>query len=86
MRCYGIKKKVIDCDWEYLQTLRTLQAPHEPMPRLVDVLEYLSQPGRENLWILLDIKVANPFSPTHTLHREVNIIPPLPSSPTNPSI
>ncbi|KGO76298.1 Glycerophosphoryl diester phosphodiesterase [Penicillium italicum] len=33
MRCYGIKKKVIDCDWEYLKTLRTLQAPHEPMPR-----------------------------------------------------
>ena len=57
MRCFGIKKKVIDCDWEYLKTLRTLQAPHEPMPRLIDVLEYLSQPGREDFWILLDIKV-----------------------------
>ncbi|KAJ5502811.1 Glycerophosphoryl diester phosphodiesterase [Penicillium fimorum] len=65
MRCYGIKKKVIDCDWEYLKTLRTLQAPHEPMPRLVDVLEYLSQPGRENIWILLDIKVST--LPTRTM-------------------
>lgn len=67
MRCYGIKKKVADCDWEYLRTLRTLQAPHEPMPRLVDVLEYLRQPGRDNLWIVLDIKVAKLFTPTRTL-------------------
>ncbi|KAJ5143442.1 uncharacterized protein N7515_002229 [Penicillium bovifimosum] len=56
LRCFGVKKKVKDCDWEYLKTLRTLKAPHEPMPRLVDVLEYLRQPGREHLWILLDIK------------------------------
>lgn len=27
------------------------------MPRLVDVLEFLRQPGREHIWILLDIKV-----------------------------
>lgn len=57
-RCYGVKKNVGDCDWEYLQTLRTLQAPHEPIPRFVDVLEYLRQPGREHIWILLDIKVC----------------------------
>lgn len=56
-RCYGVKKKVIECDWEYLQTLRTVQAPHEPMPRLVDVLEYLRQPGREHIWVMLDTKV-----------------------------
>ncbi|KGO38145.1 Glycerophosphoryl diester phosphodiesterase [Penicillium expansum] len=76
MRCYGIKKKVIDCDWEYLQTLRTLQAPHEPMPRLVDVLEYLSQPGRENLWILLDIKLANePFDIMQRIAKIVESVP-----------
>lgn len=57
-RCFGVKKKVIDCDWAYLKTLRTLKAPHEPMPRLVDVLEYLRQPGREHIWALLDIKVG----------------------------
>ncbi|KAJ5654707.1 hypothetical protein N7490_001710 [Penicillium lividum] len=58
-RCFGIKKKVSECDWSYLKTLRTLEAPHEPMPRLVDVLEYLRQPGREHIWMLLDIKLHN---------------------------
>ncbi|KAJ5278596.1 hypothetical protein N7478_003968 [Penicillium angulare] len=58
-RCYGIKKKVAECDWEYLKTLRTLQSPHVPMPRLLDVLEYLRQPGREHIWALLDIKLNN---------------------------
>ncbi|KAJ5086162.1 hypothetical protein N7532_010933, partial [Penicillium argentinense] len=58
-RCFGVNKKVVDCDWEYLQSLRTLMAPHEPMPRLVDVLEYLRQPGREHIWVLLDIKLDN---------------------------
>ncbi|KAJ5657068.1 hypothetical protein N7507_009018 [Penicillium longicatenatum] len=58
-RCYGVKKKVTECDWDYLQTLRTVEAPHEPMPRLVDVLEYLRQPGREHIWVLLDIKLNN---------------------------
>ncbi|KAJ5921626.1 hypothetical protein N7454_009100 [Penicillium verhagenii] len=58
-RCFGIKKRVSDCDWDYLKTLRTLQAPHEPMPRLLDVLEYLRQPGRESIWVLLDIKLQN---------------------------
>ncbi len=28
------------------------------MPRLLDLLEYLSQPGLEEIWALLDIKVA----------------------------
>jgi hypothetical protein len=27
------------------------------MPRLADLLEYLSQPGLEEIWVLLDIKV-----------------------------
>ncbi|KAL4781283.1 PLC-like phosphodiesterase [Aspergillus varians] len=58
-RCFGVKKKVADCDWEYLSTLRTTQAPHVPIPRLLDILEYLREPGREALWALLDIKVTN---------------------------
>lgn len=88
MRCYGINKKVADCDWEYLKTLRTLQAPHEPMPRLVDVLEYLRQPGRENFWILLDIKVSKAILPqlARCLFHRTNVQPPLPSSPMNPSL
>ncbi|KAJ6119174.1 hypothetical protein N7523_003454 [Penicillium sp. IBT 18751x] len=55
-RCFGINKKVEDCDWDYLRTIRTLKAPQEPMARLVDVLEFMRQPGREHIWILLDIK------------------------------
>lgn len=31
------------------------------MPRLADVLEYLRQPGRERVWVLLDIKVSAPL-------------------------
>ncbi|KAJ6124542.1 hypothetical protein N7471_011859 [Penicillium samsonianum] len=76
MRCFGIKKKVADCDWEYLKTLRTLQAPHEPMPRLVDVLEYLRQPGRENFWILLDIKLTNePFAIMERIAKTIESVP-----------
>jgi len=28
------------------------------MPRLADLLEYLAQPGLEEIWVLLDIKVC----------------------------
>jgi len=52
----------MDCDWSYLSTLRTLRAPHESMPRLVDLLEYLAQPGLEDIWVLLDIKVSGRYS------------------------
>ncbi|OQE19066.1 hypothetical protein PENSTE_c016G06514 [Penicillium steckii] len=58
-RCFGVKRKVVDCDWTELKSLRTLMPSHEPMPRLVDVLEYLRQPGREHIWVLLDIKLDN---------------------------
>jgi phosphatidylglycerol phospholipase C len=30
------------------------------MPRLIDLLEYLAQPGLEEIWVLLDIKVRSP--------------------------
>ena len=35
------------------------------MPRLIDLLEYLAQPGLEDIWVLLDIKV-HPLSPFAT--------------------
>lgn len=50
---------MIDCDWEYLSTLRTLAEPHEPLPRLSDLLEYMAEPGNEHVWVLLDIKVRS---------------------------
>jgi hypothetical protein len=57
-RCFGEHKKVIDCDWDYLSTLRTVKEPHDRMPRLLDLLEYLATPGLENIWLMLDIKVC----------------------------
>ena len=54
-----MKKKIIDCDWEYLSTLRTVELPHEPMPQLRELLEYVAQPDLQYLWILLDIKFDN---------------------------
>lgn len=58
-RCFGRTEKIIDCDWHHLSQLRTLRAPHVPMPRLQDLLEYASQPELQDVWILLDIKLDN---------------------------
>ncbi|KAI9791682.1 MAG: hypothetical protein M1833_001348 [Piccolia ochrophora] len=58
-RCYGRQEKIIDCDWDFLKTLRTLKAPYTPMPRLEDLLNYLASPGVEDIWLLLDIKLDN---------------------------
>ncbi|KAH8599389.1 PLC-like phosphodiesterase [Bisporella sp. PMI_857] len=58
-RCFGKEEKIIDCEWSYLKTLQTLKAPHQAMPRLKDLLEYLATPGLEDIWILLDIKLDN---------------------------
>ena len=46
------------CEWDYISSLKTLQEPHEAMPRLKDLLEYLASSGLEDIWLLLDIKVA----------------------------
>lgn len=58
-RCFGRDEKIIDCDYEFLSKLRTLKEPHEAMPRLVDLLEYLARPGLEDIWVMLDIKVCS---------------------------
>ncbi len=39
------------------------------MPRLKDILEYLSSPGLEHIWLLLDIKVPWP-SLTEPMRRD----------------
>ena len=64
-RCFGLKEKIIDCEWGYLSTLKTVQEPRSHMPRLLDLLLWLSDDGcgegewerREKVWVLLDIKV-----------------------------
>ncbi|KAL8670937.1 MAG: hypothetical protein Q9168_004552 [Polycauliona sp. 1 TL-2023] len=55
-RCFGKPDKIVDKDWAHVSEQRTTQAPHEPMPRLIDLLEYLAAPGNEKTWLLLDIK------------------------------
>ena len=60
-RCYDKDRLIADHDWEYVSTLKTKMAPHEPMPRLKDLLEYLAKPEQEDVWVLLDIKVRLPF-------------------------
>ncbi|KAI1167687.1 PLC-like phosphodiesterase [Nemania serpens] len=54
--CYGNKAKVRDLDWSEISQLRTLREPHEPMPRLIDLLEYLDEPELQDIWLMLDIK------------------------------
>ncbi|KAL1863804.1 hypothetical protein Plec18170_000644 [Paecilomyces lecythidis] len=59
-RCFGKDEQLADCNWDYIKTLRTLKEPHEQMPRLKDLLEYLATPGLEDVWILLDVKLLLP--------------------------
>ena len=63
-RCFGVDRRVVDCDWQYLSSLRTLAEPHEPMARLIDLLTYLAAPGQEHIWLLLDIKVGQSRTPS----------------------
>lgn len=56
-RCFALPNKIIDCDWKYLSTLQTIAEPKQGMPRLIDLLEYLAEPGMEEKWLFLDIKV-----------------------------
>lgn len=58
-RCFGKKYKLIDRRWEEIKDLQTLETPHQTMPRLQDLLEFLALPEtNENIWVLLDIKVV----------------------------
>lgn len=56
-RCHGVDKKVIDCDWDYVRTLRSLDEPHVGIPRLCDMLEWLAVPEREHIWVYIELKV-----------------------------
>ncbi|CAO2651826.1 Nn.00g001090.m01.CDS01 [Neocucurbitaria sp. VM-36] len=81
-RCFGREEKIIDCDYEFLSTLRTLKEPHESMPRLADLLEYLAQPGLEDIWVLLDIKLDNNADDVMRLISEtIQSVRPSPSRP-----
>ncbi|TDZ32498.1 Phosphatidylglycerol phospholipase C [Colletotrichum spinosum] len=61
-RCFGVDKKISECEWGYLKGLKTLREPRAGLPRLRDLLEFLKEggEGREGVWILLDIKTDDP--------------------------
>ncbi|KAI9883531.1 MAG: hypothetical protein M1823_004695 [Watsoniomyces obsoletus] len=76
-RCFGKPEKIVDCDWSYLSSLRTLKEPHEAMPRLKDLLEYLARPGLDDVWVLLDIKVDNnPDNVMGLIAKTIQEVPP----------
>ncbi|OAQ80925.1 transcriptional activator protein acu-15 [Purpureocillium lilacinum] len=46
-RCFGIDKKISDCDWAYLSTLRMLRDPTQRMIRFSDFLAWIAAgPGQ----------------------------------------
>lgn len=59
-RCFGIDEHIRACSWSYLSTIRTLRKPHEPMPRLIDLLHFLARPENAHVWLNLDLKLNNP--------------------------
>jgi phosphatidylglycerol phospholipase C len=56
-RCFGVDKKISDCDVAYIKTLCTLKEPHVPMPTLKEVVEFLYESAAQKIWLLLDIKL-----------------------------
>lgn len=58
-RCFGVDKMIKDCEWEDLRALRTVRKPSEGMPRLKDLLVWLNESARDDIWIVLDIKVIS---------------------------
>lgn len=73
-RCFGVDKKIVDCDWKFLSDLRTLKEPREPMPRLEDLIRYLTRPEVYNTWLMLDIKVDNNVQLDAVFHKLMHSI------------
>ncbi|KAK6217592.1 glycerophosphoryl diester phosphodiesterase [Colletotrichum tabaci] len=73
-RCFGVDRRISECEWDYLRTLRTVQEPGEGMPRLEDLLAFLAKggAGRERVWVLLDIKTDDP--PVELLERVAEVL------------
>lgn len=82
LRCYGQNLKIVDHDWSELSSLQTIKAPHEPMPRLLDLLIYLARPEVSHLWVMLDIKLDNDAARVmEMIARTINAAPASPSKP-----
>ncbi|KAL2058728.1 hypothetical protein ABVK25_000019 [Lepraria finkii] len=86
-RCFGKDEKIVNCTWDYISQQRTLANPHEPMPRLQDLLQFLASPGVENTWLLLDIKLDNDADEVMRLiAHTISSVPPSPYKPWNQRI
>ncbi|KAF2234993.1 PLC-like phosphodiesterase [Viridothelium virens] len=66
-RCFAIDKKIRDCDWDFIKTLRTTRVPNEPLPCLQDLLELFKKPRWKGVWLMLDIKIDD--DPEELMHR-----------------
>ncbi|KFY04275.1 hypothetical protein O988_00887 [Pseudogymnoascus sp. VKM F-3808] len=84
-RCFGLDQNIIDCEWSYIKTLRTVAEPKQSMPRLLDLLNYVASPGLEHIWILLDLKMDNNADDLMRLISET-IAEAKPSTPWNERI
>ncbi|WPG99088.1 Hypothetical protein R9X50_00189700 [Acrodontium crateriforme] len=82
MRCFGVEKKISDCDWEYISGLQTLKEPHESMPRLLDLIEFLAQPDAASIWLQLDIKPD--INADEMMSRIAAVFKQVPESPGSP--
>lgn len=81
-RCYGRPEKIIDCTWDEIKNYQTIAEPHQTMPRLLDVLSFLTKPGQENIWLFLDIKIDN--NPDDIMRLIANTIDSVPSTTGRP--
>ncbi|KAI9892030.1 MAG: hypothetical protein M1814_002225 [Vezdaea aestivalis] len=81
-RCFGVNRKIIDCDWQFLSTVRTIREPKQSMPRLIDLLKFAAQPSNAHIWVLLDIKIDNNADDVMRLIGDaIHQIPPHPNRP-----
>ena len=58
-RCFGVDGKINECNWSYLETLRTIRAPHEALACLQDLLVLFRNPKWQSIWLMLDVKVLH---------------------------
>ncbi|KAM7185395.1 glycerophosphoryl diester phosphodiesterase [Naviculisporaceae sp. PSN 640] len=77
-RCFGVDKKVAESDSSYLTTLKSLRQPHQPMPRLSDLLHFIGRPENESVWLLLDVKTDD--DPEELLSKTAETIASVPTS------
>ncbi|KAI5291782.1 hypothetical protein KEM54_000018 [Ascosphaera aggregata] len=81
-RCHGVDRKVIDCDWDYLSTLKSIAEPHVAIPRLSDLLQWLAVPEREHIWVYVELKLHDDAG---ALVKGVSdVLASVPSTPSRP--